>query len=223
MSDTIEKLFASRRQFAELPRAIRVQTLFRVRRMRRPAVFWLVTLALALLTANLVSRAAQPLPDQWGPSRQVVVLTRKIQAGQVVKPGDVGLQMVPRAFIPTRHATELSQVIGRRIDPAARVSAPIDLASANPASTSALSALIGKNQRGFAVPAEAAPAGVAVADLVDVLVNQDGDGRLLATIRSARIARVDDRQVLLSVTQTDAIQLAAALTHGRPTVIILGG
>jgi Flp pilus assembly protein CpaB len=210
-------------QLSRLPGNIRVQVAARLRRYRRPGVFWILTIGLSLLTANFVSRAAQPLPAQWGPSQRVVVLTRSVGPGQVVTGNDVTERLVPVAFVPVRSASNVSQVIGRRIDPTTRIAAPINLATALPASTSALSAAIGRNRRGVAIPVDRAPTGLGIGDLVDVLVNQDGDGALLATERAALVARVDDRQVLLSVTPTAAMTLSSAMTHGRPTLILVGG
>jgi Flp pilus assembly protein CpaB len=210
-------------QLSRLPRTIRLQTGARLRRFRRPAVFWLITIGLAMLTANLVSRAAQPLPDQWGPSTRVVVLHRSVGPGQVLVAGDVSVEMVPAAFVPQRYARSIDEAVGRRVDPATRVGSPINLSTATPASTSELSSAIGRGRRGIAVSIDTAPAGLTSDDVVDVVVNQDGDGTILTTITGARVAQVNDRQVLLSTLPGDAGRLAAALTHGRATLILVGG
>ncbi len=193
------------------------------RRYRRPAVFWFVTIVLAIITARLVARAAQPLPVEWGNPQSVVVLIRDLPQGSVITSDDIGVRSVPSAFVPKRNTATGSDVVGKRLAVAGRRGAPVDLTLVQPASTSALTAEVGRNRRGFALPSESVPRGVSVGDQVDVVVSQDGDGAPLVTISNAKVIAFDEQQLLVSLTRADAASLAAALTRGRATVLLVGG
>ncbi len=192
-------------------------------RYRSAAIFWIVTIALGFLTARVVSTAREPYPAQWGDVQRIATMTRTVSAGNIVQRGDVTISEVPAAFIPMRSAHRVEQIIGRRAARNLIAQSPIDLTFVSPGSASALSEAVGEHRRGFALPADTAPIAIGPADHVDIFVNRDGDGELVASVADAKVIRLSDRQVLVSVTDADAKRLASAMSNGRPTIVLVGG
>ncbi len=87
---------AARRAWKPRGRAWRV--------VRRSAVlWWVVTIALGLITASVVGSAigrATRAADDWGSSRSVWVVRRAVAAGDVFAPADVRLAHRPRGVVP---------------------------------------------------------------------------------------------------------------------------
>jgi Flp pilus assembly protein CpaB len=195
----------------------------RLARYRSAAMFWILTIVLGVITARWISAASQPYPQSWGALTPVVVITKSLSAGSIVTATDVAVRQIPSAFVPQRHGRTLQQIVGRRASISLMAGAAVDLSQMSPGSSSAISESIGVGHRGVALAADTAPTGLAPGDLVQIFVNRDGDGELVAMVSEAKVIRLAERQVLVSVTEPDAKRLAGAISNGRPTLALIGG
>ncbi len=196
---------------------------FRFRQLTAPVTFWLVTIAIALVTARIVERAAAPYPPEWGSLVDVVVVSQPIDAGKPIDAPSVVVRSIPSAFAPKRSATGIRSAVGRIPMGNLSVGAPVDLARTVPASTSEIVAAIGPGRRGVGLPLDAVPPGLRIGDHVDVLVASDGDGAVFRTVRNAQVVVLDDRGALVAMRADDAEQLTGARVVGRATMILVGG
>lgn len=196
---------------------------FRFRQLTAPLTFWLVTIALALVTARIVERAAEPYPPEWGSLVDVVVVSQPIAAGQPIDASSVVVRSIPSVFAPKRSAPGIRSAAGRIPMGDLVVGAPVDLARTVPASTSEIVAAIGPGRRGVGLPLDAVPPGLRIGDHVDVLVASDGDSAVFRSVRNAQVVVLDDRGALVAMPADDAEQLTAARVVGRATLILVGG
>jgi Flp pilus assembly protein CpaB len=190
---------------------------------RGPFLFWLITLVLAVATSTMIDRAQDPYPKAWGPLVEVAVAAEPVSAGTVISAPMIRVQRIPSLFVPDRPARGVADVVGRSAVSAIRQNAPVDLAEASPASTSAVSAAIGRGKRGVGLSPQIAPPGLAVGDFVDVLVVADADGSVVATFRNAAVIAIDTSGVLVSLPVAQADRLAAARSVGVATLTLVGG
>jgi Flp pilus assembly protein CpaB len=191
-------------------------------RRRSPAIaYWAFTLIVAVIAAQLVGGAVNDATS--GQSQQVLITARPIAAGEVITASSLRVASVPMAFVPDRSTAASAVVVGRVALHPLRAGAPVDLRSLAPGASSPLAAIVGSGRRGISISTPHSPEGLSVDDRVDVLVNRDGDGALSTAIRGARVARVDEQSVLLSVAPTESEQLSKALTNGVATIVLVGG
>jgi pilus assembly protein CpaB len=196
---------------------------------RRPILYWLVAVALAVASggtvANLTARAEASL-QRYGTLRPVAVATHDLDPGEVIGRGDVELRALPRGLIPSgalvsspagqvvRHPIYAGEVIvGGRL-------APMGL--------SGTAALLPPGRRGVAVPIDPASGlQLVVGDEVDVLVTLDptiADGDPTVTVaRAALVVAVGELSATVAVTQDQAPRLAFAITQGVVTLALVGG
>jgi Flp pilus assembly protein CpaB len=189
----------------------------------RPILFWALTIVLAVVTARFVAAATEPYPSAWGAATAAVVVNRDLPAGAELTPGDIEIRELPSSLLPRRTTARATVVVGRRLVRALSAGAPIDLAETSPDARTALAAQIGTNRRGVSLTNEPTTPPVSPGDLVDVLVARDGDGAIENAVTKAEVIQVDDRSVLLSMTEVQAQELAGALSRGRPQLVLRGG
>jgi Flp pilus assembly protein CpaB len=194
----------------------------RIARYRSATVFWIATVIVGIVTAKVVSRSAQPYPPTWGTVAPVAVLIRSVNEGATITPADVAIRNVPSAFVPEKSARSVSAAVGRRAAHQLRAGSPVDFDHTTPGLASALAGSVGQDRRGVALSLDGVPVGLTFGDLVEVFVNRDGDGQLLITVTNARVVRTTDHQILVSVTTSEAKQLAQALSNGRATLALVG-
>jgi Flp pilus assembly protein CpaB len=194
-----------------------------IRAYRSVIFFWTMTLIVATVASQLIERSLANSIHKWGQTRAVMVTTQRIQSGTVISNQHLASADVPVRFIPDQATASPSLLVGRVATRSITAGAPIDLAAVSPTAGSPLAALVGPGRRGIALGSDRAPGDLRAEDVVDVLVNQDGDGALLVAVRSARVARVDERTVVLSVMPNESESLTRALTHGQPTIVVVGG
>lgn len=197
--------------------------------LRRPSLFWLAALGLAIVTGLTVARLladAQAGAARWGETRPILVATTDLPPGAVLGPGDTELQRLPAALVPAAS-------IGRPAD-GQTVAAPIYRGEPvvaerlAPAGLSPVAAALPPGSRGIAVPAGGQALPLAVGDLVDVLVtfapDTVGDGEpTFAVARSAAVVDVGEEAVTLAVTEDEASRVAFALTAGVVTLTLGAG
>ncbi len=194
-----------------------------VSQLKAPLMFWALTIAIAVVTARIVERAAEPYPSEWGTLVDVVVATQPLAAGSPIEASSVVVRSIPSAFAPARPAAQAELAIGRTALDAVAVGGAVDLTRTVPASTSAIVAAVGRGRRGVGLPADAIPLGLRPGDHVDVLVASDGDGSLVGSVRNAQVIVLDDRGALVAMPTADAERLAAARVIGRATLTVVGG
>src|SRR5919199_2782781 len=156
--------------------AMRLSLLSRFRPSRSPLVFWVTVAVLAVMTGSVVARLVgrvDALADRYGPLRPVVVAARGVARGTALSDADLGMRLLPAAFVPQGAFGSPDQAAGRTAI-APLVSGQVVLqAHLAPGGLSGIAALLPAGTRGVAVPATGAAALVRRGDLVDVLATFD--------------------------------------------------
>lgn len=205
-------------------------SLFRLR--RSPAGFWLVAVALALLTGTAVSRLvgrAEALSARYGATRAVVVARHDVAAGAHLRAGDVGRRVMPAAFVPAGavSGSTTSSLVGRVVVvPLVRGQVVVG-AHLAPGGLSAVAALVPPGTRAIALPTGGLAPPLRRGDVVDVYATFD-DGKDPPTFAVARRVPVvsvaeDDDTVTVAVDERDVDRVAFAVTTGEVTIVLAGG
>jgi Flp pilus assembly protein CpaB len=202
-----------------------------LRRLRyRPAVRWLVVVALAAasgLVAARVAGAAAEVRAEWGETASVVVVVGRVGAGETIGPGDVELRRLPKAVVPDDALTE---------PPEGRV-AIVDLFPGEvllrgriaPDGLDGPAALLPPGARAVAVPTGPGTPPLAVGDRVDVLAGLDPFAVEPTTaiptgpvVTDAVVVAVAEGAVTIAVPAGDAPRVAAALVQGAVSLALVG-
>lgn len=222
---------AARRAWKPRGRAWRV--------VRRSAVaWWVVTIALGLITASVVGSAvgrATRAADDWGSSRSVWVVRRAVAAGDVFAPADVRLAHRPRGVVPEGALDATATPVGE----ATRV-------SVTPGEVVLTERLAGRGVHGVAAMVPAGFRAVALknddtmplvrpGDRVDVLAtfdvgdelggppSSDGGGApSFAVASNAEVLSVTAGAITLAVNVREAPRVAFALAKAAVTLALRG-
>lgn len=201
-----------------------------MRRRRRALVYWAVTLALAVGSGATVARLfseAEAAAARYGSLREVPVVVRAVQAGEVIHPEDVEQRSLPAAFVPDGEVAVDS--VGRT---AVVTLVPGEVVLANrvaPRGQRGAAALIPAGWRALAVPA--GPGGrprMKRGDRVDVLATFDPTGQAgareptVVVATAALVVDVDDEidVVTVAVAAGDAPRLAFAIAAASVTLAL---
>lgn len=200
----------------------------RRRLSRSPFVFWLAALALAALTAIVVSRVgaeAGNLARHYGPLRPVVVATRVVEAGAEVTAADVALRDLPTGFRPEAALGSEDEVVGRtavaRLEAGQTVLAP-HLA---PEGLRGIAAVLPPGTRAVAVPRGGATPPVQRGDVVDVLATLDpaltggGDPTFPVAVGALVVDAGPDLDTV-AVDPEAAMAVAFAVASGSVTLVV---
>lgn len=201
----------------------------RLRRFSRsPLAFWLALATLVVLTWSVIAGMlgrAQAQADRFGSVRNVVVVTRALEIGAVVAPGDVGLRETPAAFVPAGWLGTTDEAVARttvsRLFPG-QVLLREQLA---PAGLKGVAALLPPGTRAVAVPTGAATAPLQTGDLVEVLATFDpsvasGQEPTFAVARNALVVDVGADAATVAVGPEEAKRVAFAVTQGSVTLAV---
>jgi Flp pilus assembly protein CpaB len=196
---------------------------------RRPRLWWLLTLLVALATGSLVASIvgrAEAVRQAWGATELVAVARRDIRPGTAVDDGDVHLVSRPQAMVPpgALHHVPEGQVASALIS-AGEVVVPTRLA---PLGLTGVAATLPEGSRAVAIPVEPGLAPpLVVGDHVDVLVAVDPEaagsgppGFVVAA--GALVVAVDEAAVTVAVAASTAPRIAVALGQGAVSLALVG-
>jgi Flp pilus assembly protein CpaB len=207
----------------------------RLRLPRRPAPFWVLTVALALLTGLVVSSlldATAAGVARYGEPVPAVVVLRPVRAGSPVGSDATAVRLRPAELVPE----------GARTTPAAGEVALVDLhpgevvleARLAPAGLSPAAALLPPGTRGLSVPTGPGALALRPGDRVDVLATLEpglaeasGSPAGPPTVTVARratvvVAEETGDAVTVAVTTGEAPRVAFALSAGTVTLLLVG-
>ncbi len=197
---------------------------------RRPVLWWLATLLLSGLTAQLVTGAlarAEAAAARYGTTQAVLVTTRAVDAGEVLGAGAAEVRDVPAGFVPPGAAG--IEALGSRASEALHEGEVVHVGRLAPEGLSAVAALLPPGTRGIAVPVDAGALPLVVGDAVDVLatvaeVTEAGGGPPTATLASrAPVVDVQEAAVTVAVPDDDATRVAYAVTTGIASLALNPG
>jgi Flp pilus assembly protein CpaB len=174
--------------------------------------------ALAGVVVGGLTRRALASERAWGAGEEVVVATRDLAAGSVVRDGDTELRTVPASFAPA--GALVVDPVGRvLVTPVFRGEIVVDR-RLGPDGASVVAALLPAGTLGVAVPTGPAAVPLVVGDQVDVLAAADsGAGRRVA--RAAIVIAVGDEAVTVAVRETDAGAVASAVAAGTAVLALV--
>lgn len=200
----------------------------RLRRLARsPLVYWVTVVALACITAATVSRLvgrAGAEAARFGHLRSVVIAVASMEAGAVVRPGDVTLQSVPAAFLPDGALGSASAAVGRTVVVPLFRGAPVVAGNLAPNGLAGIAALLPTGARAVAVPTGAESVPLRRGDRVDVLATFDpppaGEEPTFPVAEAALVVDVGPESASVAVGPDEAKRVAYALAAGRVTLAI---
>lgn len=201
----------------------------RWRRPRRPVPFWLLAVALAVVTALTVVRfvgRAEADAARWGSTRATLVALRDVDAGAVLGPDDAEVRLLPAALVPPGALAEAT--------PGATTAWPIHEGEAvlaarlAPAGLSVTAARLAPGTVGVAVPTGPGALRLEPGDVVDVLATLEpgAGGQADPTVvvaRGAAVIDVAEDAVAVAVDEGRATRVAFAVTAGVVTLVLGAG
>ena len=206
----------------------------RFRRLTRSApVYWAAVVALAAVTgltaARLVGRA-EAAAARYGSLRPVVVATRPVAMGTVLRPADVSVRDLPASFLPERHVAATADAVGRTAVVALFPGVPLVAGHLAPDGVQGVAALLPPGSRAVSVPGGGASAPVRTGDVVDVLATFDPSASAspaaaaeptFAVAVSALVVDVGDDSATVAVGPEEAKRVAFAVAHGVVTLAVV--
>jgi Flp pilus assembly protein CpaB len=194
---------------------------------RRPSAYWLLAVALALLTTLVVTRAvgrAEAGAARLGGLRPAVVALATLPPGATVGPGDTEVRRLPTALVPPGAVARPPE--GAVVASTVHEGEVVLGARLAPAGTSPLAAALPPGTRGVAVPVEAAALPVEAGDVVDVLATfdpdlADGADPTVAVARGALVVDVAAEGVVVAVTPGQAPRVAFAVAAGAVALAVV--
>lgn len=196
---------------------------------RRPQLWWLLVISIALTAgwlAAAVAAGAERTRAGWGATEAVVVVEHARQAGDELRPGDVTIAERPRAMVPSGALDALPSGAVLRADVVAGEVLVADRLA--PAGLTGVAAMLPPGTRAVAIPAEAGlRPPLAPGDRVDVLValpaEAAGEGPPgFAVATGALVVAVDDAGATVAVPRDAAPRVAVALGQGAVTLALVG-
>ncbi len=199
---------------------------------RRPVVWWVATLLLAAVTAQVVSGAvarAERGAARYGRVRAVLVATTDLAPGSVLDAGDAEVRFLPAGLVPD--AAVAGEAIGRRVRAPVFAGEVVHRDRLAPAGLSAVAALLPAGTRGVAVASSSETVPLQPGDVVDVLATvvagpTDGEAFEAPTVTVAAdvvVVAVEEGAVTVAVPVEETPQVAYAAASGIVTLALVGG
>jgi Flp pilus assembly protein CpaB len=190
-----------------LPRSIR-------RRLRRPSVYLVAAVALAVLTGTIAYgqlAAAARGARRYGNPVAVAVARVDLRAGDRIDADSVEVRLLPHDAVPPTAVRSAS--IGRVVRTPVGAGQVLVFANLTEPGTSRLAAALPAGTVALAVPRGDAAIRVVPGDRVDLLsVTRDGAQKPVTT--DAKVLAADAKTVTVAVRIDDAGRVAAAITAG---------
>ena len=207
-----------------------------LRRMTRSApVFWAAVAALAAVTGLTAARLvgqAEASAARYGSLRPVVVATRPVAMGAVLRPGDVAVRELPASFLPEGHVAASAEAVGRTVVVALFPGLPVVRDHLAPDGLRGVAAVLPPGTRAVTVPGGGASAPVRPGDVVDVLATFDpamsahaGPGAAEPTFAvavAALVVDVGDDSATVAVRPEEAKRVTFAVVQGVVTLVVAG-
>lgn len=202
----------------------------RFRRLTRSApVFWVAVTALAGLTGLTAARLvgqAEASAARYGSLRPVVVATRPVDRGAVLRPADVAVRDLPASFLPERHVGASSDAVGRTVVVPLFPGVPVVRDHLAPEGLRGVSALLPPGTRAVAVPGGGASAPVRTGDVVDVLATFDPSTSAaaeptFAVADAVLVVDVGEDSATVAVGPEAAKRVVFAVAHGVVTLAVV--
>lgn len=183
-------------------------------RLRRvPALYWILSLALAACTSVTIFRlaaAADARARYWGTLATVPVVTTPIAAGRPVEASHFEMRPVPESLLP--HSGVVFEPVGLTAIVALWPGEVLIEAKLAPAGLEGPAAMLEPGERAVAVPRNDTTPPLAVGDRVDVIVNLDpsvvGGPPAVPLARAAPVLHVTEVAVTLAVSVDAATKVA---------------
>jgi pilus assembly protein CpaB len=200
----------------------------RVRRLARsPMAYWAAVVALAAFTAFTVAGQVDRAGAQvarYGHLRPIVVATRAVEVGSVLRPADVAVRSLPAAFLPEGALASTGAAVGRTVVvPLFRGTAVVG-AHLAPDGLEGVAALLPAGARAVAVPTSPASVALRRGDRVDVLATFDpppaGEAPTFAVAEAAPVVDVGPEAVTVAVAPEEALRVAYAVAAGVVTLTL---
>lgn len=209
------------------------------RLLRSPRVFWTLAVVMALVTgltsASLLG-AARRRSMLYGPLLDVVVASRRVEAGATVASDDMRIVAVPATLVPSGVVDGPGAVLGRTVVVPLLPGLAVLHANLAPDGLKGLAAQLSTGSRAVAIPRDPSSVPTEPGDLVDVLVVGDryvppptATGSVeqyrqgaVVVARAAPVLAVGPEAVTVAVAETEARLVAQALAEGVVTLVVTG-
>lgn len=194
---------------------------------RSPFTYWAVVALLAGLTAStatgLVDRA-RTQSERYGHLRTAVTATHAVDAGTVLRAGDVTVRAVPAAFLPEGALGASSAAVGRTVVVPLFQGAAVVAENLAPEGLHGLAALLPPGTWAVAVPTGVATVALRRGDRVDVLATFDppapGEDPTFPVAEDALVVDVGAESAALAVSYEEARRVAFAMVGGTVTIVL---
>ena len=204
----------------------------RFRRLTRSAsVFWVSVAVVASLTGLTAARLvgqAEAAASRYGTLRPVVVATRPVAMGTVLRPADVAVSALPASFLPDRHVAAATEAVGRTAVVALFPGVPLVRDHLAPDGLRGVAALLPPGTRAVAVPGGGASAPVRIGDVVDVLATFDPSASAtysaeptFAVATAALVVDAGEESATVAVGPEEAKRVVFAVVHGVVTLVVV--
>ena len=202
-----------------------------LRRARRSCAVWLflsvVLAAGSAVRASQLDAEAVARRDAWGQAVPVVVAVADLEAGAVVRTGDVTVERRPAPLVPRGALGELP--VGRVVTASILAGEVVVAARIAPGGLSGAATLVGRGHRAVAVPVTGGAPPLSVGDRVDVVATFDAfevealpSGVVAAGVVVVHVD-TDAGLVTVAVAQADVPRVAFATARGVVSLALLGG
>ena len=197
---------------------------------RRPVAWWLATVVLAALTAQVVSGAvagAERAAARYGRTRPALVVTSDVAAGSEVTGTVAEVRDVPSALVPAGAVG--ADALGRRAGVPLFAGEVVVGDRLAPVGRAAVAARLPAGTRGVGVPSGPDSVPLAPGDVVDVLATVLGAGAggsappTVTVARGAVVVAVEEGAATVAVPLADAPRVAYAVASGIVTLALVGG
>ena len=184
--------------------------------MRRPATYWVVAAALAVITAvgvNQLTAEARRLRAAYGATVDVTVVVEATGVGTPLR-SVTALRPVPTGLVPDQAVTDLAD------DATAAV--PLTAGTIVTRPHVAADAAIGADEAALAFPVGPATPPLAVGSSVTIVAASDPFAPSPTALIGGRVVDIGADQVLVAVHRTDLEAASSAITSGTATLALAG-
>ena len=203
-----------------LPRRLRVLL------ATRPLAYWSLTAVIALAlgaTVYGVAASAEETRARLGVSKEAIVATRAIAAGEALDGTDTEVRVLPAGVVAA--GTLASLPPGAVAAAAIAAGEPVNRLRVGRGGDGPVAALLPDGTRGIAVPVGPDGLPLRPGDLVDVVAAvAAGNGGAARTVAAgALVVHVDDKAVVVAVGAAETTAVAQALADGAVVLALSAG
>jgi Flp pilus assembly protein CpaB len=199
----------------------------RIALRRSAALWWIATITLGVITTMVVSTAvgtATRAAAAWGQEREVWVVQRSLEAGDVIAASAVRRTRVPRGVVPEGALNGASSPIGEATRVALARGEVVLTARLAGRGAHGVAAMVAPGYRAVALPFDDQTPAVRVGDRVDVFATFDVESSDAApsfpVASDAEVLAVAARAVTVAVDADDAARVAFALARGAIAIAL---